>query len=108
PFLSRPQQPTHSSAAAAAAAAHSRRPAPRLLLSRLPSAVLLRPRRSRIYNLSADSAAGSPTRAAGFSSVQSLEGGVGQRRRLAGSNTALELAASRGSNGVGEQGGSGG
>lgn len=40
--------------------------------------------------------------------MQSLEGGVGQRRRLAGSNTALELAASRGSNGVGEEGGSGG
>ncbi|CAM9171057.1 unnamed protein product [Ectocarpus sp. 12 AP-2014] len=108
PFLSQPQQPTHSSAAAAAVAAHSRRPAPRLLLSRPPSAVLLRPRRSRIHSLSADSAAGSPTRAAGFSSVQSLVGVVGQRRMLARSNTVLELAASRGSNGLGEEGGSGG
>ncbi|CAM9702520.1 unnamed protein product, partial [Ectocarpus fasciculatus] len=115
PFLSWPQQPAHSSPAAPAAApaaAHSgpasilRRPAPRLLLCRPPSTVLLRPRCSRIYSLSADSAARSPTRAAGFCSVQqSLDGGVGQRRRLGGSNTALELAAS--SNGVGEEGGSG-
>lgn len=37
--------------------------------------------------------------------MQSLEGGVGQRRRRADSNTALELGAS--SDGVGEEGGSG-